>query len=87
MDGLCNDCHGTAATNPRKAANALNLSIEEHAKAITAPSSTKDWPPPGATDYAYKCVDCHDPHGDANYYMVRSAVNNPTSASDTTMGS
>gem|GEM_PF-2448643 len=81
VDGLCNDCHGPSAANPKKASNALNLSILGHNKANTG--STRTWP----GNYDYKCVDCHDPHGDANYYMVRSAVNNPTSSTDTSAGS
>ncbi|MDA8123544.1 MAG: hypothetical protein M0Z38_13395, partial [Deltaproteobacteria bacterium] len=37
--------------------------------------------------YDYKCVDCHDPHGDGNYYLIRSAINNPANATDTNAGS
>ncbi len=71
VNGLCLSCHTT---------------MQPHAESITGAGS-HDWPPTGTTDYDYKCVDCHDPHGDSNYYMIRSAINNPTSASDTTMGS
>ncbi|MBI5017087.1 MAG: CxxxxCH/CxxCH domain-containing protein [Deltaproteobacteria bacterium] len=84
-NGLCNDCHGPSATNPRKALSPLNLSILGHDKATVG--SSKDWPPTGATEYAYKCVDCHDPHGDANHYMVKDALSAPTGVADTTMGS
>ncbi|NIM48289.1 MAG: hypothetical protein GTO22_03370 [Gemmatimonadales bacterium] len=87
VNGLCLDCHGTSPPNPNAATNPLNLDILQHAKAITNPSSSHDWPPSGATDYEYKCVDCHDPHADGNIYMVRDRVNNPTAAGDTTMGS
>ncbi|RJP19602.1 MAG: CxxxxCH/CxxCH domain-containing protein [Deltaproteobacteria bacterium] len=81
VDGLCNDCHGPSAANPRKAVAALNLGILGHNKVNTG--SARTWP----GNYDYKCVDCHDPHGDGNYYMVRSAVNNPTTSTDTNAGS
>jgi hypothetical protein len=62
----------------------------EHSRSITG--STKDWPPPGATQYAWKCVDCHDPHGDGTdanrrIDMIRSAINNPTVVDNTNIGS
>ncbi|TLM59583.1 MAG: hypothetical protein FDZ69_14155, partial [Deltaproteobacteria bacterium] len=46
-------------------------------------SSTITWP----ANYAYKCVDCHDPHGDTNYYMVREGISAPTATNDTQFGS
>ncbi|MBI5904148.1 MAG: CxxxxCH/CxxCH domain-containing protein [Deltaproteobacteria bacterium] len=81
VDGLCNDCHGPSATNPNKALSAPNLGILGHNKVNTG--SARTWP----GSYDYKCVDCHDPHGDGNYFMVRSAVNNPVNSTDTNAGS
>jgi predicted CxxxxCH...CXXCH cytochrome family protein len=81
VDGLCNDCHGPTAANAKKALNALNLGILGHNKVNTG--SARNWP----GTYDYKCVDCHDPHGDGNYFLIRSAINNPTSAVDTNTGS
>ena len=81
VDGLCNDCHGPSAANAKKALNALNLGILGHNKVNTG--SARTWP----GNYDYKCVDCHDPHGDGNYYLIRSAINNPANATDTNAGS
>ena len=56
--------------------------ILTHSKTVTG--SSKTWP---NTNYAFKCVDCHDPHGDANYYMVRSHISAPTITADASFGS
>jgi predicted CxxxxCH...CXXCH cytochrome family protein len=75
MDNLCVslNCHST--TSPYPAA-------DTHTKSTTGSeldwdaNSTKLWQtnPP-------KCVDCHDPHGDANDYMVKYAVSSLASGS------
>lgn len=99
----CYTCHSSAAqhspaasaTDPfRLGAYATNTNglclqagchdtptIQAHTKAITG--STKTWP----NNYDYKCVDCHDPHGDTNYYMVRSHISAPLTSTDATIGS
>jgi hypothetical protein len=55
--------------------------MQEHTKPMTG--STRTWP----GNYNFKCVDCHDPHGDANYYMVRSHISAPTTSTDSSFGS
>jgi hypothetical protein len=72
--GLCDTCHGPSGT-------AARVNIQEHTKTMTG--STKTWP----SGYDFKCVDCHDPHGDANYSMVRSYLSAPTASNDASFGS
>ncbi|RMG56811.1 MAG: CxxxxCH/CxxCH domain-containing protein, partial [Deltaproteobacteria bacterium] len=84
IDGLCLDCHGTNPTNPDAATQATG--IQTHSESVFGSNANYTWP------FTPKCVDCHDPHGDAKgtvyrYYMIRSAVNAPKSASDSTAGS
>jgi predicted CxxxxCH...CXXCH cytochrome family protein len=72
-DNLClkSGCHDTPA-------------VATHKESLVAMGA--DWPP-ATGDYDFKCVDCHDPHGDGNYYMVRSHISAPTASNDTTFGS
>ncbi|MDT8316473.1 MAG: CxxxxCH/CxxCH domain-containing protein [bacterium] len=51
-----------------------------HSAAVTGNPKGRTWP------YVPKCVDCHDPHGDANIRMIRSSINTPSSGSDWTTG-
>ncbi len=82
VDTLCLGCHGNAtqrAGHDNAAKGTRTVDAQTHARGITG------------TDYAtwpvtpWKCVDCHDPHGDANYKMVRSGINAPTTVGDTTL--
>jgi predicted CxxxxCH...CXXCH cytochrome family protein len=77
---LCLACHGAAGP-------AATRDMQEHSKAVTG--SSKTWP---GSDYPWKCVDCHDPHGDGTnsanrLQMIRSAINNPTGTDNANVGS
>lgn len=61
---LCNDCHGINPGTP-----ADNTGIQTHASSVTQT---------GRHNFAIKCIDCHDPHGDNNSrFMVHSTVVRP----------
>jgi hypothetical protein len=79
--GLCLTCHGTSG-------GAVTQNMVQHSKSVTG--STKTWP----NNYDWKCVDCHDPHGDGTdaanrLQMIRSAINGPnlTGTDNTNVGS
>ena len=55
--------------------------IQTHKKSIIGGTTT--W----VNNYDFKCTDCHDPHGDTNFYMVRSHISAPTLTTDTSFGS
>ncbi len=81
-DALCLGCHGVPnGANPQGAKEARTQNMLTHARGITG-MKYASWPVT-----PWKCVDCHDPHGDTNWKMVRSAVNAPTSSSDSQAGS
>ena len=42
-----------------------------HTATATGNPKSRTWP------FTTKCVDCHDPHGDANIRMIRSSINTP----------
>jgi predicted CxxxxCH...CXXCH cytochrome family protein len=79
-DALCLKCHGASVTD-QHAASQANRNMNTHAQGITG-TKYASWPVT-----PWKCVDCHDPHGDSNYLMIRSAVNASTSSSDSSAGS
>jgi predicted CxxxxCH...CXXCH cytochrome family protein len=89
-DLLCLGCHGTSAqrgSNPNAAQGTTTIDALTHARGITGTKYT--WPGP---NYPWKCVDCHDPHGDGKsgaerYMMIRSGINAPTGSGDTNAGS
>lgn len=58
-DELCDTCHGPNAGTPADKTGIFNHS-----------SSTTD----GRYDFKLKCVDCHDPHGDDNAFMLHSTL-------------
>jgi predicted CxxxxCH...CXXCH cytochrome family protein len=90
-DLLCLGCHGTSAQrsghdNAAKGTGGT-IDAQAHARGITGTKYT--WPGP---NYPWKCVDCHDPHGDGNsgaerYMMIRSGINAPINNADTSIGS
>jgi predicted CxxxxCH...CXXCH cytochrome family protein len=78
-DGLCLKCHGSAADRSGIAGAAtVAVNKQTHSKAI-AGAKIGAW-----TLTPWKCVDCHDPHGDANNAMVRGGINAPTAVGDNT---
>lgn len=87
-DMLCLGCHGTAAQrsgHDNAASGTTTIDAKTHAEGITGTNYT--WPVS-----PWKCVDCHDPHGDGSsgserYMMIRSGINAPIDASDTNAGS
>jgi hypothetical protein len=89
-DLLCLGCHGTAAQrsgHDRAATGASTVDARIHAQGITGTKYA--WPGP---NYPWKCVDCHDPHGDGRsgadrYMMIRSGINAPAGGTDTSPGS
>ncbi|PLX41733.1 MAG: hypothetical protein C0608_05095 [Deltaproteobacteria bacterium] len=76
-DGLCNSCHYLGADQTY-----VRHMVKIHDKTITESDYT--WPGP---NYSIKCVDCHDPHGDDNHFMIRSHIAAPDSATDTIFAS
>ncbi len=77
--------YGGTPTNPDTVCTTAchtSPGIQTHSKAITGSSKTWPW-----SNYAYKCVNCHDPHGDTNYYMIRSNISAPQTTADTLFGS
>ena len=69
---------GTTGPNYAQNTDDLCLQTDCHDTAIPATHSVligkkyADWP------FITKCVDCHDPHGDTNLYMIRSYINAAT---------
>jgi len=90
-DALCVGCHGTAAQrsgHDNAASGTTTVDALTHARqAMNNPKYT--WPGP---NYPWKCVDCHDPHGDGKsgaerIMMVRSGINAPVNSADANAGS
>jgi predicted CxxxxCH...CXXCH cytochrome family protein len=82
VDTLCLGCHGNATQrtgHDNAAKGTRTIDAQTHARNITG-TKYATWPVS-----PWKCVDCHDPHGDANLKMVRSGINAPTAAGDTTL--
>jgi hypothetical protein len=90
-DLLCLGCHGTAAQrggNPNAAQGTTTVDALTHARHVMN-NPKYAWPGP---NYPWKCVDCHDPHGDGKsgterIMMVRSGINAPINSVDTNAGS
>jgi len=79
---LCLKCHGSATDRSGIAEAATSaVNAQTHARGITG-TKYATWPV-----NSWKCVDCHDPHGDANINMIRSGINAPNSSTDTQAGS
>jgi predicted CxxxxCH...CXXCH cytochrome family protein len=82
VDLLCLGCHGNStqrAGHDNAAKGTRTIDAQTHARGITG-TNYATWPVS-----SWKCVDCHDPHGDGNLKMVRSGINAPTATGDTTL--
>ena len=62
---VCLDCHSAAGANPTKATRI----IEQNHYGTWAQNKHS-----ASTMGGTFCVDCHDPHGDANHYMIHDNV-------------
>jgi predicted CxxxxCH...CXXCH cytochrome family protein len=83
VDLLCLGCHGSAAQrsgHDNAATGTRTVDAVTHATGIAGTKYT--WPVS-----PFKCVDCHDPHGDSNWKMVRASINAPRNSTDTLAGS
>lgn len=65
-EALCNGCHGTGAQTSVlwNDPTTTKLGIFKHASSTTS----------GKYSFDLKCVDCHDPHGDDNAFMIHSTL-------------
>lgn len=87
-DALCLGCHGDATQrggHDNAAKGTTTINVKTHARGITG--TRYNWPVT-----PWKCVDCHDPHGDGKsgadrYMMVRSGINAPIDNTDANAGS
>ncbi|MHB8782201.1 MAG: multiheme c-type cytochrome [Desulfobacteria bacterium] len=62
---ICLDCHSATGANPTKATRIVE---QNHYGTWTGNKHT------ASTMGGTFCVDCHDPHGDANHYMIHDNV-------------
>jgi len=65
---ICLDCHATDGTNNAEATVHIGALSDTNKHYLSAHSSI------GQTAGGNFCVDCHDPHGDANDYMIQDSV-------------
>ena len=87
-DALCLGCHGDTTQrsgHDNAAQGTTTIDAQTHARGITGVKY--NWPVT-----PWKCVDCHDPHGDGKsgadrYMMIRSGINAPIDNADSNAGS
>ncbi len=87
-DALCLGCHGSSAQrsgHDNAAKGTTTIDAQTHARGITGVKY--NWPVT-----PWKCVDCHDPHGDGKsgserYMMIRSGISAPIDNTDSRAGS
>jgi len=88
INTFCLDCHanevpstGTVSANPATTAGkltAINWNTDKHGKGNADNSLCGNNPyPSGAAGLGkvLSCLDCHEPHGSANVYLIRGEVN------------
>lgn len=79
VDRLCLNCHGKSANNELGKWGSPVLGnttgYVTHSKSATGGNASWNFGQHPGTAERAKCVDCHDPHGDKNRYMVSTQVN------------
>lgn len=94
---FCTNCHNAFntiySTTLGRNLKTINWDIEKHGKGVATPSGKAD----GKTDlmppysdaslgtYVLSCLDCHEPHGSANAYLLRPEVNGTAGVNVTTL--
>ncbi len=98
---FCTDCHNPANTTIASTILGRNLKTidwtnEAHGNGAAAINPASDTTPPNIappyTDaslgtYVLSCLDCHEPHGSANVYLLRGEVNGVSPVTVTTLTS
>lgn len=83
-DALCIDCHNSSnliySTALGRNLRTFNWSLETHGEGPAADwVGTTEMQPPYAElslgSYVLSCMDCHEPHGSSNIYLIRPSVN------------
>jgi len=98
---FCTDCHNATNSITSQALGTLKFinwaTGDQHGKTNGAGSADGDLNAPytsdgkstgtqvDATDFVLSCMDCHEPHGSSNKYLLRTTVNG-TAVSITTTG-
>lgn len=77
---LCTDCHNTTYTITSTKLGTLkkiDWSYDQHGSAyqVCCDWGDKKAPYSEATNYVLSCLDCHEPHGSPNEYLLREEVN------------
>lgn len=77
---LCTDCHNTTYTITSTKLGTLkkiDWSYDQHGSAyqVCCDYGDKKAPYSNATNYVLSCLDCHEPHGSPNEYLLREEVN------------
>jgi len=82
FDTFCIDCHNASntiySTNLSRNLRTINWNTEKHGKCNANTSLCGDNPYPSGTSGLGKvlsCLDCHEPHGSPNAFLIRKEVN------------
>ncbi len=80
---FCIDCHNSTniiySTSLARNLKTINWNVEKHGKGDADDYITVDSPytsGSGSLGYILSCLDCHEPHGSANAFLIRAEVNN-----------
>ena len=74
---FCLDCHQYQITGTARTVKAIDWSYDQHGTAyqVCCDFGDKKAPYSDATNYVLSCLDCHEPHGSPNVYLLRQEVN------------